>query len=167
MYGIVKQHNGNIWVYSEAGHGTTFKIYLPRTDAIESSTPAGSDFSDQPGTQSILIVEDEVSLLEVVATMLESAGYRVQKATSGAMGLELIERNAENVDLLLTDVILRDTSGPELSAKVRLIQPGIKVVYMSGYAGDKLRDCGPLEVLEKPFTKNQLIGRVRAALERE
>src|SRR6201987_4024299 len=99
--------------------------------------------------------------------MLESAGDRVKKATRGAMGLELIERNAERVDLLLTDVILRDTSGPELSAKVQRIQPGIKVVYMSGYAGDKLRDCGPLEVLEKPFTKNQLIRRVRAALERE
>jgi PAS domain S-box-containing protein len=165
VYGIVKQHKGNIWVYSEAGRGTTFKIYLPRTGAIEGSTPADSEISDQRGTESILIVEDERSLLEVVATMLESSGYRVRKATSGAMGLEFIEQNAEKVDLLLTDVILRDTSGPELAAKVQIIQPGIKVVYMSGYTGDKLRDCGPLEVLEKPFTKNQLIARLRAAVE--
>ena len=165
VYGIVKQHKGSIWVYSEAGRGTTFKIYLPRTGALKGSIPADSKISDQPGTGSILIVEDELSLLEVVATMLESCGYRVQKATSGAMGLELIEQNAEKVDLLLTDVILRDTSGPELASKVQLIQPGIKVIYMSGYTDDKLGDYGPLEVLEKPFTENQLAARVRAAFE--
>lgn len=77
----------------------------------------------------------------------------------------LIEQNAEKVDLLLTDVILRDTSGPELASKVQLIQPGIKVIYMSGYTDDKLRDYGSLEVLEKPFTENQLAARVRAAIE--
>jgi len=165
VYGIVKQHKGNIWVYSEASRGTTFKIYLPRTGAIEPSIPGSSEISDRLGTESILIVEDEVSFLEVVATMLESSGYRIQKATSGAMGLRLIEQNAEKVDLLLTDVILKDTSGPELAAKIQLIQPAIKVIYMSGYTGDKLRDCGPFEVLEKPFTKNRLVARVRLALE--
>jgi PAS domain S-box-containing protein len=165
VYGIVKQNDGDIWVYSEVGHGTTFKIYFPRTDEL--LTPRSrSDTLHEGGTETILIVEDDAELLDVVAKMLKSGGYRVQTAMSEAAALEIVERSTEKVDLLLTDVVMRGISGPALSAKIQLARPATRVLYMSGYVGDKLRDYGPLEVLEKPFTKNDLLGRVRAALNR-
>ena len=164
VYGIVKQNSGSIWVYSEASQGTTFKIYLPRTDAIVTTNPIRPDFPFEGGTESILIVEDDAELLDVIAKMLASSGYRVQTALSEAAALEIITKSAEKIDLLVTDVVMRDTSGPALSSKLQGVRPGIRVLYMSGYVGDKLRDYGPLYVLEKPFTKNDLLSRVRAVL---
>jgi two-component system, cell cycle sensor histidine kinase and response regulator CckA len=167
IYGIVKQNNGNVWVYSEVGHGTTFKIYLPQTKSMASRLKERPAPFPAGGTESILIVEDDVALLEVVGAMLESSGYRVQTASNEAAAIEIAQRNPAHINLLLSDVVMRDTSGPELSKKLKLIQPEMKVLYMSGYVGDKVRDYGSRDVLEKPFTKNDLLRRVRAALEGE
>jgi len=165
IYGIVKQNQGNIWVYSEVGHGTTFKIYLPQTRGIAATLKDRPAPSSVGGTESILIVEDDVALLEVIGTMLKSSGYRVYTASTEAAASEIAAQYPGGLDLLLSDVVLRGTSGPELSDKLKRIQPEMKVLYMSGYVGDKLHDYGPLEVLEKPFAKNELLGRVRAALD--
>ena len=167
IYGIVKQNNGNIWVYSEAGHGTTFKIYLPQTTSVAATPKDRPEPSSVGGTESILIVEDDVALLEVIGTMLKSSGYRVHTASTEAAAIEIATNYSGALDLLLSDIVMRGTSGPELSDKLKLIQPEMKVLYMSGYVGDKLHDYGPLEVLEKPFARNELLGRVRAALDRK
>lgn len=165
IYGIVKQNNGTIWVYSEVGHGTTFKICLPQTNAIASTSKDRPASSSAGGTESILIVEDDVALLEVVGTMLKTSGYRVYTASTEAVAIDIATKYPGALDLLVSDVVMRGTSGPELSNKLKLIQPEMKVLFMSGYVGDKLHDYGPLEVLEKPFAKNELLGRVRAALD--
>ena len=165
VYGIVKQNNGNIWVYSEVGHGTTFKIYLPKTGEVASFPKDRPALSSVGGTEAILIVEDDVALLDVIATMLKSSGYRVHTASTEAAAIEIAATCPGALDLLISDVVMRGTSGPELADKLRLLQPEMKVLYMSGYVGDKLRCYGPLKVLEKPFAKNELLGRVRAALD--
>jgi len=165
IYGIVKQNSGNIWVYSEVGHGTTFKIYLPQTGAVAPSPKDRPAPSSVGGTEAILIVEDDVALLDVISTMLKSSGYRVHTASTEAAAIEIAMKHPGTLDLLVSDVVMKGTSGPELADKLRLLQPEMKVLYMSGYVGDKLSDYGPLEVLEKPFAKNELLGRVRAALD--
>jgi len=165
IYGIVKQNSGNIWVYSEVGHGTTFKIYLPQTGAVAPSPKDRPAPSSVGGTEALLIVEDDVALLDVISTMLKSSGYRVHTASTEAAAIEIAMKHPGTLDLLVSDVVMKGTSGPELADKLRLLQPEMKVLYMSGYVGDKLSDYGPLEVLEKPFAKNELLGRVRAALD--
>jgi len=165
IYGIVKQNSGNIWVYSEVGHGTTFKIYLPQTGAVAPSPKDRPAPSSVGGTEAILIVEDDVALLDVISTMLKSSGYRVHTASTEAAAIEIAMKHPGTLDLVVSDVVMKGTSGPELADKLRLLQPEMKVLYMSGYVGDKLSDYGPLEVLEKPFAKNELLGRVRAALD--
>ena len=171
VYGIVKQNNGNIWVYSELGIGTTFKIYFPRVDLRETPIVAEFQTASAGGTEAIMLVEDDVDIRELVATMLQAAGYKVLKPDSATAALELAQTPSVNIDLLLTDIIMPHMSGIELYDQVQALRPGIKRLYMTGYAGDDLGRRGLLEsdmvVLEKPFDSTALLASVRAVLDRD
>jgi len=171
VYGIVRQNNGNIWVYSEPGLGTTFKICFPRVDSSETPIMPETQAASEGGSEAIMLVEDDVDIRELVATMLEEAGYKVLKPDSAPAALALAQTASANFDLLLTDIIMPDMSGVELYDQVRASRPGLKRLYMTGYGGDDLGRRGLLDpdmvVLEKPFNSTTLLARVRAALDRD
>ncbi|HXC34532.1 MAG TPA: ATP-binding protein [Candidatus Acidoferrales bacterium] len=167
-YGIVSQSGGDIHVYSEPNCGTTFKIYLPRTDAL--LEPAGNaDSSDMPkGTESILIVEDDSAVRRLAVVILRNCGYKIQEANNAFEALEVIRRNP-SFDLVLSDVIMPQMSGKELSDKLRLQCPQTKILLMSGYTDDALAHHGVLDegllFLEKPFSPAKLARKVREVLD--
>jgi PAS domain S-box-containing protein len=171
VYGIVKQNSGNIWVYSESGIGTTFKIYLPRVDLKEALTAPAPKTASKGGGETILVVEDDVDIRELVAAMLRAAGYNVLKAESTTVALEATRTSTASIDLLLTDIIMPEMSGVELCERVRASRPAIKWLYMTGYPGSELVHRGLLEsdaaILEKPFDENDLLASVRTVLDRK
>jgi CheY-like chemotaxis protein len=170
VYGIVKQAGGSTWVYSEPGRGTTFKIYLPSAEAKVGVTPEPREetaVSRHEGT-TILLVEDDEMFSSLTRQMLEEHGYRVLTAKDGQSALETI-RGQNSVKLVLTDVVMRGVSGPEMVSKLNRTHPGIRVIYMSGYTGELIADRDVLEsgitLLEKPFTRAALLKAVDAALQ--
>jgi two-component system, cell cycle sensor histidine kinase and response regulator CckA len=169
VYGIVKQSNGHIDVYSEINVGTTFKIYFPRVNEDESVLEPAREGEGRGGSETILLVEDEAALLEVAASLLQAAGYKVLKAEDGAAALSLAQASAEKIDLVVTDVIMPGMSGVELCNRLRELQPAIKTLYVSGYVGDQLNyhlQLAPeITLLDKPFTKESLLTRVRSILD--
>jgi PAS domain S-box-containing protein len=169
VYGIVKQSDGYIWVYSEPGQGTTFKIYLPiRTGEIESvRKDAGT-----PGTQRgerILVVEDEAPLRQMMKRALTGAGYQVIEAGSGEEALELLKQNGGTISLVLSDVVLPGQSGRALAQRIREQCPDLPMLYTSGYTDGEIERRGLLErgaaFLQKPFTPNALVRAVQEQLE--
>ena len=167
-YGIISQSGGDIHVYSEPNCGTTFKIYLPRTDALLETT-APADNSDMPaGTESILIVEDDPSVRRLAVVILRNCGYKIQEANNAFEALEAIRRNP-HFDLVLTDVIMPQMSGKELSDKIKTQWPHTKILLMSGYTDDALAHHGVLDegllFLEKPFSPTKLTRKVREILD--
>jgi len=167
-YGIVSQSGGDIRVYSELKYGTTFKIYLPRTDAVPE--PAGNtELKRLPtGAESILVVEDEPAVRELAALILRERGYQVQQSGNAFEALELLRKNAA-FDLVLTDVIMPQMSGKALCDQIKSQLPHIKVLLMSGYTDDALAHHGVLDeglsFLEKPFSPLQLTRKVREVLD--
>jgi PAS domain S-box-containing protein len=171
VYGIVKQSGGSIWIYSEPDKGTTFKIYFPREEAALSE----EDASRRPavpaaeGTETILIAEDEPSLRALSARILEKYGYEVITAESATDALRIVGRNGRRFDLLLTDLIMPELNGAALAERVQQLVPGIRVLFMSGYADDVVTKNGVLQpgapFLEKPFTANELAAKVRELLD--
>lgn len=171
VYGIVKQSGGNVCVYSEPGHGTTFKIYLPSVEArpetegitIESPTLL-------PGTECILLVEDEEVVRDLAQEVLEGCGYRVLPAAGAKEALSLCESGECNFDLLLTDVIMPQMSGRELTDKLSEIFPDMNVLYMSGYTNDVIVQRGVINevmnFIQKPFTAYALAKKVREVLDK-
>ena len=170
VYGIVKQSEGYIWVYSEAGHGTTFKVYLPRVDesAEESQKMAALGTGDR-GTETILLVEDEDGVRALVKQVLSRQGYTVIETRHGQEALEKFERHAGPIPLLLTDVVLPQMSGRELAERLKALHPEIKVLYMSGYTDDAILRHGVIDqetaFLQKPFTTSVLARKVREVLD--
>jgi len=171
VYGIVKQSDGHIWVYSEPGHGTTFKIYLPRAGEMgrtEEAAVARDPQHPEGGRETILLVEDEPDLREVVREALETFGYNLLEAGHGAEGLQIAEGHAGPIHLLLTDVIMPAMNGAELARRLRDIRPEVDVVFISGYTDDAITQHGVLEpgvaFLQKPFSPTQLVRRVREVL---
>ena len=170
VYGIVKQSDGYIWVYSELAKGTTFKLYFP---LYEEGAPASEDRSVevQPvrGTETILVVEDDGSLRKLTVALLQDSGYRVLEADNGQSAIDLVENSAASFDLLLTDVLMPAMSGVELSARLRKTQPGLKVLLMTGYAGDLIAlyrgGESELALIEKPFTRHGLLSKIRSVLQ--
>ncbi len=167
VYGIVKQNEGYIQVYSEPERGTTFKIYFPRVfEAVSARQPAQSSHLPT-GEEVILLVEDEEALRELARTCLESYGYKVLEAADATAATELA-RHSEKLDLLLTDVVMPGQSGRSLADQLLKLRPGVKVLYMSGYTGDLVTQHGALDpgtlLLEKPFTLHSLLIKVRQAL---
>jgi PAS domain S-box-containing protein len=163
VYGIVKQSGGHIWVYSEIGHGTTFKIYLPHaveTQAIGTPAPAPVDVPRGFGT--ILLVEDHPQVRELAGRALRAQGYRVLEAADGSIALEIVTQHQGAIDLLLTDMIMPGgMSGRELAEQIRVHRPAMKVLFMSGYTDHVLVHHQLLtshqDVLQKPFTPTALV----------
>jgi PAS domain S-box-containing protein len=171
VYGIVKQTGGYIWVYSEPDAGTTFKIFLPRTDeeAAEGAS-VGLDVGDTRGSETVLVAEDQPAVRSLVRRALEADGYQVLEAGDGVDALRLAEEHDGAVDLLLTDVVMPRMGGRELADRMRAVDPGLRVLYMSGYAEEQIARRGVLDpgthLLEKPFEPATLKRQVRDALDR-
>jgi CheY-like chemotaxis protein len=171
VYGIVKQSGGFIWVYSEPGRGTTFKVYLPRVDEpAEATRPAGPPAEAPRGHETILLVEDTATLQEVIRETLEELGYTVLLASNGEEALALAEEREGPIDLLLTDVVMPKLGGGDLAKLLSALRPGMRVLYMSGYTNGAISQHGVLGaevvLLEKPFTADKLARGVREALDR-
>src|SRR3989449_11209044 len=170
VYGIVKQSGGNIWLYSEPGRGTTFKISLPRVDQpLELPAPTPASRETPRGTETVLLVEDDEAVRTLARKMLASHGYTVLAAPSGADALELAASHAGPIHLLVTDVVLPGMSGRELAARFQSVRPGLKVLYTSGYTDEAIVHHGVLDpgiaFLQKPFTSGALARKVRETLD--
>jgi two-component system cell cycle sensor histidine kinase/response regulator CckA len=172
VYGIVKQSGGYVWVYSEPGKGTTFRIYLPRVDHVpEPVRPAAPAPALLPsGHETVLVAEDNASLLQVIRARLTERGYTVLVATDGEQALSLAATLETPVDLLLTDVIMPRLGGAELARQLVDRWPGLRVIFMSGYTDGALSTQGVLSenivLIEKPFSGEKLARTVREVLDR-
>src|SRR5579871_60328 len=134
VYGIVKQAGGHIWLYSEPGDGTTFKIYLPRTTApVEAITAPALPPHQLSGSETILLVEDEPTVRALAAQALRGRGYTVQEASNGEEALRLVKGREEEIALLITDVIMPQMNGKELGDRLQAIHPALKILFASGY----------------------------------
>ncbi|GMV04048.1 MAG: hypothetical protein AMXMBFR53_03290 [Gemmatimonadota bacterium] len=170
VHGIVHQSGGHIWVYSEPGQGTTFKIYMPRSEG-------GAEVKAKPkakrrrarGTETILLVEDDDAVRTAAERVLNRGGYTVITASRGAEALATMEGLRGRVDLLVTDVVMPDMSGPDLAAELRRLYPGLRVLFVSGYTDEVIARRGAIgpgeHFLEKPFVVDRLLARVREVLD--
>jgi len=173
VYGIVKQSGGYIWVESEPAKGTTFKVYLPRVADMPEAQPqaalAAEHGRTEPGTETILLVEDEANLRYLARQFLEKQGYQVIEAADGAVAMQIAVAHEGVIHLLLTDVIMPGMNGRELAQRVGEIRPNTKVLYMSGYTENVVGRNGTLDagiqLLQKPFTLRELKNRVREVLD--
>ena len=169
IYGIVKQNNGFINVYSERGHGSVFKIYLPRHQGVvkQAEKEELRESQDQ-GHETILLVEDEPAILKMTTAMLERLGYTVLAASAPSEALVLAKKNAADIQLLITDVVMPHMNGRILSQNLLALCPGLKVLFMSGYTANTIAHHGILEAgvhfIEKPFSRQDLACKVRQAL---
>ena len=170
VYGIVKQSDGWIWVYSEPGHGTTFKIYLPRiTEAAAPAAPSPVPPVSVRGSETVLLVEDDEMIRNLVQKVLKANGYTVLVAASGHDALRLAGQHQGRIHLVMTDVVMPGINGREVAERLAAARAGIKVLYLSGYTDDAIVHHGVLEpgiaFLQKPFTPAVLARKVREVLE--
>ena len=169
VYGIVKQSNGYVFAQSEPGAGTTFYVYLPRVeDSAEELSPAKTQCNETDGSETILLVEDEESVRELVRITLVSRGYKVLEAEDGDAGLRVAESFKGDIDILITDVVMPGIGGRELAKKLLALRPGISVLFLSGYTEDAvITEVAPgpaTAFLQKPFTLQNLAKKVREIL---
>ena len=170
VYGIVKQSDGYIWVYSEPGIGTTFKIYFPRVDEHIDATekPVITD-QRMKGSETILVVEDEEQVRNLVSEMLRFNGYNVLEAANASNALSIFDKYSDSINLILTDIVMPQMNGTELIEKILTVYPNMKVLYMSGYTDNVLVGRGLLAeekyFLQKPFSASTLIQKVRLVLD--
>jgi PAS domain S-box-containing protein len=172
VYGIVKQNNGFINVYSEPGLGTTVRIYLPRDASGQTAQSPACEAANRiaGGGETVLLVEDEPTILELGEMMLKKFGYRVLSAGSARDAIALAEAHQERIDLLVTDVVMPEMNGRELAQRLQGMRPGIKCLFMSGYTADVIAHHGVLapgvHFIQKPFSVQSLAAKVREAIER-
>lgn len=170
VYGIVKQNNGFISVYSEPQKGTTIKLYLPRHKGTAVESQHNDDIKiPMSSGETLLLVEDDASILKLVQKMLESLEYIVLSTTSPTQAIDFIEQHKGDINLLITDVVMPEMNGRELSQRIKQIQPDINVLFMSGYTADIIAHRGVLEdgihFISKPFSKKEMAVKIRGALE--
>jgi two-component system, cell cycle sensor histidine kinase and response regulator CckA len=170
VYGIVKQSGGYIWVYSEPGKGATFKVYFPRVDErAESDTRTNQEPSAKRGSETVLLVEDDDAVRELAEVILSSQGYKVVSANGPKRAEEIAATRGQEIDLVLTDVIMPSLSGRELVRRLTAVNPKLRVLYMSGYTDNVIAQGGVLEeglaFLQKPFTPRALAQKVREVLD--
>ncbi|MEK6775405.1 MAG: PAS domain S-box protein [bacterium] len=169
IYGIVKQHNGHISVYSKPGNGTTFKIYLPVSEEEVMEEDQDKPYKIPRGTETIMIVDDDASVRRLVVDMLEPLGYRLFGASSGAEAMQILDTFAGEIDLLLTDVIMPGMNGKELAEAFRSMHPGAKVIFMSGYTAETIDRHGVfppgVTLVQKPLTMKKLADKIREILD--
>jgi two-component system cell cycle sensor histidine kinase/response regulator CckA len=170
VYGVIRQSGGYIRVYSEPGQGTTFRIYLPRIEgAAEPLPPIISETATKKGSETVLVVEDEQDLRELIIELLESEGYRGLEAKDGPSAIAVSEAHEKTIHVLLTDVVLPNMSGTVLAARIKETRPELNVLYMSGYTGNLIAHHGVLAsgsaFIQKPFTKQSLLSEVRRVLD--
>jgi len=168
VYGIIKQAGGEINVYSEEGRGSTFKVYLPLVEVPEELSAAEARLAGMQGSETVLLCEDEEHIRKLVETMLSRQGYRVLSAETVERALEIVRQRAQDIDLLLTDIVMPQKSGLDLAREVRQIRPEIKLLLMSGYTDNRVSNSWVLDsgtpFLQKPFTAASLTHKVREAL---
>jgi PAS domain S-box-containing protein len=171
VYAMVKQAGGSIWVYSELGHGTSVKVYLPRAVEADAEAPAAPFEEPQPlrGTETVLIAEDEDAVRALLTHLLEAHGYRVLMASGGEEAIRLARSHADELDLMITDLVMRDVTGQQLADEIRAIVPGLPILFMSGYA-DSMPDLDTSgrqrsAFVPKPFTAEALAAAVRGILD--
>ncbi len=170
VYGIVKQSGGHITVHSVPQEGSTFKVYLPRVDEIaEAQVSASEELEFKQGLETILLVEDEPDVRELVGDLLKEHGFTVLKASHGGEALEICQKYEDSIHLLLTDVVMPQMSGPELAKLLVSMRPEVKVLFMSGYTDTAVVSQGWLEpgtaFLQKPFTQEILVDKIREVLD--
>jgi PAS domain S-box-containing protein len=170
VYGIVKQNDGFIYVASEPGKGTTFKIYLPRFKAATAPAHSGEVAGKRPtGKETILLVEDDEAILNLSKMILENLGYTVLAAHTPVYALHLVEEHPGDLHLLITDVVMPEMNGRELAEQLRVIRPNLKCLYMSGYTADVIAHRGILDegvnFIRKPFGSDDFAARVRQVLD--
>jgi len=169
VYGAVQQSGGHIWLYSEVGQGTSFKIYLPRVDAVHAPAPVAEAAVVLDGSETVLVAEDEDAVRQIIERALQARGYRVMVARNGSEALALAGRHAGQIDLLVTDVVMPDMNGRVLSQRLMEVRPAIKTLYLSGYTDDAILHHGVLQegvaFLQKPFSLGALARKVRDVIE--
>jgi two-component system cell cycle sensor histidine kinase/response regulator CckA len=171
VYGIVQQSGGYVWVYSEVGRGTTFKIYLPRVEdeADQPEPAAGPVATRAEASETLLLVEDEASVRELLRELLETAGYSVLEASGPAEALQIVQSRPQPIQLLITDVVMPEMTGPELARRLAEMRPGLRILFLSGYTEGVVADKGLLgdgaHFLQKPFTGDALEAKVREVLD--
>jgi CheY-like chemotaxis protein len=170
VHGIVQQSGGSIWVYSEVGRGTTFKVYLPRAEAGVGAAPEASpETPPARGTETILLVEDARAVRALASRVLAAEGYSVLEAGDGAAAEVVAARHDGPIHLLLTDVVMPGLSGSQLAQRIAALRPAIRVLYMSGYTDDAIVHMDVLAkgiaFLEKPFAPEALARKVREVLD--
>jgi CheY-like chemotaxis protein len=169
VYGFVKQSGGYITVDSKLGEGTIFQIYLPRVDSVE-EVPAAEAISQTRavGSGTILLVEDEDAVRSLVETILTADGYKILVANSPVQAVDICGSFPGTIDVLLTDVVMPEMSGPELAEELLTVRPDLKVIFMSGYAGEHLDEEGVnaegASLIQKPFTAAALEEKIRQTL---
>jgi two-component system, cell cycle sensor histidine kinase and response regulator CckA len=171
VYGIVKQSGGYIWVYSEPGKGTTFKLYFPRVSEAPEAFSKPIEYAvPEVGSATILLVEDDQDLRELTATTLRNAGYAVLEASNSQTALELGAKHPGYIDLLLSDIVMPGTSGVQLIPLLRESAPDLKVILMSGYATETLARHAPappdVTLIEKPFSKRFLLSTIQKVVQK-
>ncbi|MGB9594219.1 MAG: ATP-binding protein [Anaerolineae bacterium] len=170
VFGIVKQHEGNIYVYSEPGVGTTFKVYLRQVAEAAQPLPAQAEEEHLVGgSETVLVTEDDAAVRRMAARILRGLGYTVLEAANGAEALQAARKYGGRIDLLITDVVMPRMNGRELAQRLAEICPGVKVLYVSGYTENAIAHNHILDegarFLQKPFARRALARKVREALE--
>jgi len=171
VYGAVTQNGGTVALESAPGKGTSFNICLPHTEEVktEMEAPAVAAESAAGGSETVLVVDDTPAVRGLIAVVLRNGGYRVLEAEDGNQALEVCRQNDGQVGLVLTDMVMPQMSGAVLVEKLREINPAVKVLYMSGYAGDTVARHGYLDAgvpfIQKPFSSASLLAKVREALD--
>ena len=173
VYGIVKQNEGFIKVTSEAGKGSTFKIYLPRP--VERTIDAARRVAEAKrvafGRETVLLVEDQSEILTLCQAILENLGYRVLSAGTPGTAVQMAEKQPEGIQLLITDVVMPEMNGPDLARRLRAIYPNLRCLFMSGYTADIIAHKGILDkgvhFIQKPFSVKELASKVRQALDQK